>query len=287
MRKLVLIAALVAVAAAVAPGVASAFSCGVSLDNFNRADSVDLGSEWVVQANAIGVTGNAASNAAANPALATFNPRTGREACLDVSTGGTGTRYAAIVLRYADVSNNIFIKVQNNVGADNTFDTAFFYYGNNGTGLRPSAALTPFSSARIHVSSKGTRAHLDVDTDFDNKPEQSFNVTGIDPSALGTLFGIAGFNGAILDNFRTAPPETTITKHPSRTTSSNSATFKFKSSISGSHFKCKLGGQNYKSCGSPRSYSNLSNGNHTFRVKAIDQFGNPDPTPAKFSWHIT
>jgi hypothetical protein len=291
MRKLVLIAALVAVAVAVAPGVASAFSCGVSLDKFNRADSADLGPNWAQQANAIGISGNAATNAAANPALATFSPRGGSEACLDVSTGGTGLRYAGLVLRYGDIDNSIFIKVQNNAGSDSTFDTAFFYRGNNGSGtpttLRSPAALTDFTSGRIHVWSKGTKARLDIDTDFDNKPEQSFNVTGIDKAGLGTLFGISSYNGAISDNFRTAPPQTTITKHPSKTTSSNSATFKFKSSISGSHFKCKLDGQNYKSCGSPRSYSNLSNGNHTFRVKAIDQFGNPDPTPAKFSWRIT
>jgi len=289
MRRFVFIAALAVAAFAAAPGVASAFSCGVLLDNFNRADSADLGTNWVEQANAIGIAGNAATNATANSALATFIPRGGSEACLDVSTGGTGTRFAGIVLRYGDIDNSIFIKVQNNAGADSTFDTAFFYRGNNGSSgsLRPSAALDEFSSGRIHVWSKGTKARLDVDTDFDNKPEQSFNVTGITTAGLGTLIGVTSYNGTSLDNFRTAPPQTTITKHPNKTTSSNSATFKFKSSIGGSHFKCKLDGQSYKNCGSPRTYSSVSNGNHVFRVKAIDQFGNPDPTPAKFRWTVT
>jgi hypothetical protein len=291
MRRLVLIAALVGVAFAVVPGVASAFSCGVSLDKFNRADSANLGPNWAEQTNPnnVAIAGNAATNSASTQALATYNPRSAREACIDVSTGGTGLQYAAIVLRHGDLDNSVFIKVQNQDG-DNTFELAYFYRGNNGQGgtLMPQRGITaPFSSGRIHVWSKGTKARLDIDTDFDNKPEQSFNVSGIATGGLGTLIGVGAFGGAIIDNFRTAPPQTTITKHPSKTTSSHSATFKFKSSISGSHFKCKLDGQSYKSCGSPRSYSGLSSGNHTFRVKAIDAFGNPDPTPAKFRWHIT
>jgi hypothetical protein len=283
-----LIAALVGVAFAVAPGVASAFSCGVSLDKFNRADSANLGSSWAEQANAIGITGNAATNAAANSALATFNPRSGTEACIDVTTNGAALQYAGIVLRYADIDNSIFIKVQDN-SVDGTFDTAYFYRGNNGSSgaLRSNAAVTPFSSGRIHVWSKGTKARLDIDTNFDNRPEQSFNVTGISTAGLGTLFGISSYGGAKVDNFSTAPPQTTITQHPSKTSSDHSPTFKFKSSISGSHFKCKLDGQSYKNCSSPRTYSSVSSGGHTFRVKAIDPYGNPDPTPAKFSWGIT
>jgi hypothetical protein len=288
MRRLALIAALVGVAFAAAPGAASAFSCGVLLDNFNRADSANLGPDWALQANAIGISSNAATNAAASTALATYNPRNASEACIDVATNGATLQYAAIVLRHADLDNSIFIKVQDQV-VDGAFDRAFFYRGNNGQGgtLRPFADITPFSSGRIHVWSKGTKARLDIDTDFDNKPEQSFEVTGIATAGLGTLTGIAGYAGAKIDNFRTAPPQTKIKKHPSKRTSSHSARFKFASSISGSHFKCKLDGQRYRNCASPKTYSGLSTGRHTFRVKAIDPFGNPDPTPAKFRWRVT
>jgi hypothetical protein len=288
MRRLALIAALVGVAFAVAPGVASAFSCGVLLDNFNRADSANLGPNWALQANAIGISSNAATNSAANEALATYNPRNASEACIDVATSGAVTQYAGIVLRHADLNNSIFIKVQDN-NNDGAFERAFFYRGNNGAGgtLRPFVDFTPFSSGRIHVWSKGTNARLDIDTDFDNRPEQSFTVTGITTAGLGTLTGIAGYGGAKIDNFRTAPPQTTITKHPRKRTSRHSATFRFKSSISGSHFKCKLDGRRYRNCASPKTYSGLSNGRHTFRVKAIDPFGNPDPTPARFTWRVT
>jgi hypothetical protein len=288
MRRLALVAALVGVAFAAAPGVASAFNCGVLLDNFNRADSANLGPDWALQANDIGISSNAATNAVANTALATYNPRTATEACIDIATSGAAIQYAAIVLRHADLDNSVFIKVQDNDG-DGAFDRAFFYRGNNGSGgtLSPFQDLMPFSSGRIHVSSKGTRARLDIDTDFDNRPEESFSVTGITTAGLGTLIGIGDFGGARIDNFRTAAPQTTITKHPSKTTSRHLAKFRFRSNISGSDFKCKIDGRNYRNCASPKNYAGLSNGRHTFRVKATDPFGNVDPTPDKFTWRIT
>src|SRR5262249_30095131 len=43
----------------------------------------------------------------------------------------------------------------------------------------------------------------------------------------------------------------------------------------------------YTACTSPQSYTNLSVGSHTFRVKATDQAGNTDTTPDSFAWTIT
>jgi hypothetical protein len=34
------------------------------------------------------------------------------------------------------------------------------------------------------------------------------------------------------------------------------------------------------------SYGSLANGSHTFLVRAVDNSGNPDPTPASFTWTI-
>jgi len=65
-----------------------------------------------------------------------------------------------------------------------------------------------------------------------------------------------------------------------------SATFRFTSSESASKFKCKLDGGPWRPCGSPKTYSGLSKGSHTFRVYAIDSIGQHDPTPAKRTWRI-
>ena len=84
----------------------------------------------------------------------------------------------------------------------------------------------------------------------------------------------------------TTPPETTITSGPSGVTTSTSASFGFNSSEAGSTFTCSLDGGAYSSCSSPKSYSALSAGTHTFRVKARDAAGNEDATPAARTWEI-
>jgi hypothetical protein len=65
-------------------------------------------------------------------------------------------------------------------------------------------------------------------------------------------------------------PDTTIGSGPSGTVSSTSASFSFSSSETGSIFQCSRDGSTFSLCTSPKSYSSLSQGNHTFRVRAID-----------------
>jgi large repetitive protein len=85
----------------------------------------------------------------------------------------------------------------------------------------------------------------------------------------------------------TTAPQTTIKSGPSGKTGSHKATFKFKSNEAGATFQCKLDGKKWASCRSPKTYKNLKDGKHTFRVKARDAAGNVDPSPAKRSWRVT
>src|SRR5215207_2130807 len=83
-----------------------------------------------------------------------------------------------------------------------------------------------------------------------------------------------------------APPETTIVSGPSGYVKSTSASFPFSSPEAGSTFQCSRDGSAFSACTSPKSYSNLSQGNHTFQVRAIDKAGNIDTTPATRSWFV-
>lgn len=85
----------------------------------------------------------------------------------------------------------------------------------------------------------------------------------------------------------TTPPNTILASTPPTKTTSTSATFTFNSTESGSTFECKLDAGSFESCASPKTYSGLSKGKHTFSVRAKDAAGNLDPTPASFSWSIT
>jgi sugar lactone lactonase YvrE len=84
------------------------------------------------------------------------------------------------------------------------------------------------------------------------------------------------------------PPQTTIDSGPSGLTNDASPSFTFSSSEGGSSFECRLDSSqaaDWQSCNSPRSYS-LADGPHAVEVRATDQYGNTDQTPASRSFSI-
>ncbi len=96
-----------------------------------------------------------------------------------------------------------------------------------------------------------------------------------------------------------APPETTITSAPCGPKqvgndiywgpcepTGSSVSIAFTSSTANSTFECSLDGAAFSSCTSPQSYSGLSEGTHTFQVRATDASGNTDPTPASTGWTV-
>src|SRR5919197_4423409 len=76
------------------------------------------------------------------------------------------------------------------------------------------------------------------------------------------------------------PPNTTISSGPSGSTTSNSASFSFTSSEPTSTFECRLDASDFASCSSPKTYTGLAVGQHTFSVRATDAAGHVDQTPS-------
>lgn len=70
-----------------------------------------------------------------------------------------------------------------------------------------------------------------------------------------------------------AAPVATIDSAPASLTSSRSASFEFTSSKPGSTFECRVDGEEFAACGSPMTYAELADGEHTFAVRAIDEYG--------------
>jgi len=81
-------------------------------------------------------------------------------------------------------------------------------------------------------------------------------------------------------------PETNITSNPPVLSNSSIAIFGFVSDQMGSTFACSLDGGPFVKCRSPKKYSRLGNGSHTFQVKATDSTGQSDPAPASYKWTV-
>ncbi len=81
-------------------------------------------------------------------------------------------------------------------------------------------------------------------------------------------------------------PETSLDSGPSGTVTSTSASFSFSSPEAGATFECKLDGEAFSACSSPKEYTGLSDGSHAFSVRARDAAGNVDASPVSTQWSI-
>jgi hypothetical protein len=83
----------------------------------------------------------------------------------------------------------------------------------------------------------------------------------------------------------TGMPGTWITSGPTGTIRDRNAVFAFGGARA-RRFECSLDGAAFRACTSPAAVSGLVDGAHRFRVRAIDESGRPDPTPATRTWTV-
>ncbi len=85
-------------------------------------------------------------------------------------------------------------------------------------------------------------------------------------------------------------PATTLDTHPAALASSGEATFAFSGSDPGgsglASYECRRDAGSWATCTSPKTYTSLPDGAHSFEVRAIDKAGNADQTPASFAWSV-
>jgi RNA polymerase sigma factor (sigma-70 family) len=84
----------------------------------------------------------------------------------------------------------------------------------------------------------------------------------------------------------TIPPDTTIVAGPEGRVASALAAFEFSASEAGSSFECSLDGRAFVPCSSPIAYTGLTPGAHEFQVRARDEAGNVDASPAVRAWTV-
>lgn len=133
----------------------------------------------------------------------------------------------------------------------------------------------------------------------------SYDVTATSLSGAGTLrldvrtsgTGIADLTGNALSGGYTSgetytldyvAPTVALTGTPAALTTDPNATFTFSGADANgiARFEASLDNGSFAPASSPKTYTGLADGSHTFRVRAVDNAGNVTPAPASFTWTI-
>jgi hypothetical protein len=174
----------------------------------------------------------------------------------------------------------------------------------------------PRGSIVIFRGTMGTRGDANagdgrVYATFDRVPQLPFRQFSLtidkpvytNPSTCGPATShaaITGFNGTTASNGNgtvvnrtttynvvncAVAPETTITSGPPSTSPLNVVNFEFTSSIPGSAFQCRMDAAEFGPCTSPFTSEPLSDGSHTFQVRALNG-PTADATPASDTFTV-
>lgn len=109
---------------------------------------------------------------------------------------------------------------------------------------------------------------------------------GTTPAEWYTWLG--WFHNASCYSGDTTSPDTLISNTGTAGPGSTTAEFSFSGTdnVAVSSYECSLDGSAFAACTSPKNYTGLANGSHTFEVRTIDTSNNVDWTPASHTWTI-
>lgn len=166
-----------------------------------------------------------------------------------------------------------------NESSSATFATTATWSDATTTVVTPTWSVTPTTYASIN-SSSGVLTTLAVPSNQSVTVTASYTADGITMTAsqVVTITDVS-----VIDS---TPPDTTITGQPVNPSTESTASFSFTATEANSTFECKLDSGTFAPCTTPKAYTGLTAGSHTFQVKATDTSGNIDATPASYTWTI-
>lgn len=131
---------------------------------------------------------------------------------------------------------------------------------------------------RYHAGHKSTRAG-----------KHEFVFPGDQRPAAVTETGViqtGHYNGACVSRQYVPLASTKITSGPRGSVGSRTARFGFSSTDRSATFGCNLDGGGFKSCASPKVYTSLRAGSHTFQVEVVDSEGNAGLNSSVRTWTV-
>lgn len=81
-------------------------------------------------------------------------------------------------------------------------------------------------------------------------------------------------------------PETRLRHAPPHRTHDHTPTFRFVAGEPGASFQCRIDRRRFRRCASPFTAKRLARGPHVFSVRARDDSGRLDPTPASYRFKV-
>jgi hypothetical protein len=102
------------------------------------------------------------------------------------------------------------------------------------------------------------------------------------------LVGVAELDASITYVNRTNAPQTTLGTAPPALSNDNTPTFTFTANESPVTFQCKIDGDAFGACSGASTHTTgaLADGQHTFQVRALNDAGSPDLTPAASTFTV-
>jgi hypothetical protein len=157
------------------------------------------------------------------------------------------------------------------------------------------AAVIPDGMALRRTIAPGCATLLEPTDDRDNSAAdfsavfpapRPNSVTPTERNCPGSGEGGLGGSGGSAGPGQKGAPQTTLRRKPDKATRDRTPTFRFASDEPGSTFQCKLDGKPFRSCRSPFTSKRLEPGSHTFKVRARDDSGRLDPSPASYGFEV-
>ncbi|MEQ8211270.1 MAG: hypothetical protein RH917_15695 [Lacipirellulaceae bacterium] len=170
------------------------------VDDFNDGST----SGWTIQNGTITESGGVFYGT--DESLATLDGVSSSSLGVD-AIANPGTDYVALVLNYNSLSDNLFIKIQDN-DANGLFDRVFFYTGNNGV-----AAF--IGSSFFDLSSQVGATYFQATDNGDGTATAYVEATGeffsgtLNSTYTGTGAGIGFYGNGEADNYYLGIPEPT------------------------------------------------------------------------------
>jgi hypothetical protein len=150
-------------------------------------------------------------------------------------------------------------------------------------GMAIRRTIAPGCPSLLEPTDDRDNSAADFDVVFPNPrpnfvaPSESRCAAAGGPGGAGGGQGGQGGRGA---------PQTTLRGRPPHRTADRTPTFRFGADEAGSSFQCKIDRKPFRPCRSPFTTKRLALGMHIFKIRARDESGKLDPSPASYRFRV-